>query len=358
MNILCGFLILSSTVFCQTRVDLNQQSKNVDFSNASSTKPVRTGTVIPAACMVGEIFFKTNAPAGSNLYACVATNTWASQSATGGLPSVVGHPASLLLSDGVTAFWSGLGGDVSGSADSIRVGKIQNRAVAGTAPSSGQALVWNATSSQWEPQSVSGVGGNASWEASGTAVGSRSITNLVAGVGLVSILSDTGSKINIQQSLNTAVVLTKNAHQAGTDLFCGSTTNSAATYRCVMSPTLTTYSTAMVLFWRPDVENVTGAVTLEIDGLGAKAVKLIDGVSDPLAGDMKAGQLYPVWYDGTQFRLLMSSDAERIRTGTRSACDTGRRGQLWHVFGGSGEKDTVTVCAKDAAGAYDWRGIY
>jgi hypothetical protein len=158
--------------------------------------------------------------------------------------------------------------------------------------------------------------------------------------------------------LNTAVVLTRTAHQAGTVLFCNSTTNSPVTYQCIMSPTLTAYTIPMALHWRPDVTNSGGAMTLEIDGLGARAVKLSDGATDPSAGDIKAGVLYPVWYDGVLFRLLQTSTAPRLNSTARPACDVSQRGQVWHVFGGSGVKDTVSVCAKDAAGIYDWRSIY
>jgi hypothetical protein len=59
-----------------TRVDLATQAKNVDFSGAQSTKPFKTGAVLPGTCMVGEVFFRTTAPAGENLYGCVSTNTW------------------------------------------------------------------------------------------------------------------------------------------------------------------------------------------------------------------------------------------------------------------------------------------
>lgn len=41
----------------------------------------------------------------------------------------------------------------------VDAGKLQSRNVATTAPSNGQALAWNATSSQWEPQTISGGGG-------------------------------------------------------------------------------------------------------------------------------------------------------------------------------------------------------
>ena len=72
----------------QTEVDLRTQSKSVDFSAASTTKPIKTGTVLPAACGLGEAFFQTNAPPGANLYLCTSQNSWALQSGV----AIVGTP--------------------------------------------------------------------------------------------------------------------------------------------------------------------------------------------------------------------------------------------------------------------------
>lgn len=44
--------------------------------------------------------------------------------------------------------------------------------------------------------------------------------------------------------------------------------------------------------------------------------------------------------------------------GTRPTCDVDHRGAYWHEFSGAGVKDTVEVCAKDAADAYAWRTLY
>ncbi len=57
-------------------IDLRTQARNVDFSGASLTKPTRTGNTLPSACQVGELFFKLNAAAGQNLYACTSLNVW------------------------------------------------------------------------------------------------------------------------------------------------------------------------------------------------------------------------------------------------------------------------------------------
>lgn len=47
-----------------------------DFSGAGRTAPNKTGTALPGTCTVGDTFFDTDDPAGQNLYACTATNTW------------------------------------------------------------------------------------------------------------------------------------------------------------------------------------------------------------------------------------------------------------------------------------------
>jgi hypothetical protein len=42
----------------------------------------------------------------------------------------------------------------------------------------------------------------------------------------------------------------------------------------------------------------------------------------------------------------------------RPACSSDTRGTMWFIKGDSGVADSVMVCAKDAADAYDWRKIY
>ena len=66
----------------QTKVDLSTQTRNVDFSAAQSTRPVKVGNALPATCRVGEMFFADDAEAGRNLYGCVAPNQWGVMSAS------------------------------------------------------------------------------------------------------------------------------------------------------------------------------------------------------------------------------------------------------------------------------------
>jgi hypothetical protein len=63
----------------QTAIDLTRQGR------------LGSGTTLPAQCAVGQIFFKSNAPAGASLYTCVAQNSWTavglSQGAAAGRPA-------------------------------------------------------------------------------------------------------------------------------------------------------------------------------------------------------------------------------------------------------------------------------
>jgi hypothetical protein len=75
-------MVLSTALMLegQTLIDLKSQGRNVDFSGAIATKPARVGVVLPATCSIGELFFKSDAQPGANLYACTATNVWTVQS--------------------------------------------------------------------------------------------------------------------------------------------------------------------------------------------------------------------------------------------------------------------------------------
>jgi hypothetical protein len=49
---------------------------NLDLGTLNSTKPMKRGTTLPVTCAVGDMFFKTDATLGSNLYACLPANNW------------------------------------------------------------------------------------------------------------------------------------------------------------------------------------------------------------------------------------------------------------------------------------------
>jgi hypothetical protein len=83
-SILISFCL--QQVFCwlpawgQTQIDLQAQGKNVDFSSAPTTRPLKSGVALPSTCSMGDMFFLTNVAAGANLYGCTGTNAWTLES--------------------------------------------------------------------------------------------------------------------------------------------------------------------------------------------------------------------------------------------------------------------------------------
>jgi hypothetical protein len=58
-------------------------------------------------------------------------------------------------------------------------------------------------------------------------------------------------------------------------------------------------------------------------------------------------------------QALEVNGGARLNTAAAApACGATTRGTFWVVQGATGVKDTVQVCAKDAANAYAWRTIY
>ena len=75
--ILVCLLAVRVSVEAQTRISLRSQSKDVDFSAADYTRPLKTGVIPPATCVVGDLFFDTDAPPGENIFGCTSPNVWA-----------------------------------------------------------------------------------------------------------------------------------------------------------------------------------------------------------------------------------------------------------------------------------------
>ena len=70
---------VASAGLAQTQVDLRTQSKSIDFGLAPSTRPFQTGTALPANCLIGNVYFKTDNAAGNNVFGCTAINTWTAE---------------------------------------------------------------------------------------------------------------------------------------------------------------------------------------------------------------------------------------------------------------------------------------
>lgn len=122
-------------------------------------------------------------------------------------------------------------------------------------------------------------------------MGGYKITNLGAAV------SGTDAAQYKQIQTNTTNFMTV----LGTDTLIGTT-----------NPVLEAYAAGNIFYFLP-VNTNTGAVTVNISGLGAKAITK-NGTTALSAGDLTAGQANAILYDGTQFQLLTDPFSSNVGT--------------------------------------------
>ena len=82
----------------QTTVDLTRQGK------------LGTGTVLPVQCAAGQVFFKTDAPAGANVYACTSLNVWTAMGVSSAGDGIVVSGNTVAVEDAVVPmYYTGAG---------------------------------------------------------------------------------------------------------------------------------------------------------------------------------------------------------------------------------------------------------
>lgn len=142
-------------------------------------------------------------------------------------------------------------------------------------------------------------------------------------------------------------------------------------YACSMSPALTAYVTGAEYSVKINTTN-TGAATLNLNGLGAKAIKKVTaaGVTvDPANNDLQAGAIIKVKYDGTNMQLLtpvanavslsgnevtaagtLTSNLPVIGGGSKAVAVGTRSGNTTEFATVTGSKTTSKQLAFDASG--------
>jgi hypothetical protein len=131
------------------------------------------------------------------------------------------------------------------------------------------------------------ISNGTTWTA--TAGGAGSITGCGTGMTLNGTVCD----------VNTAVIPSQAILQSGAPVYCAGSASTTST--CSLTPTLTAYTTGMVVTFKAGATNTT-TNTLNIDSLGAKSILSSSGGA-LAAGDITSGRYYDLTYDGTQFLL-------------------------------------------------------
>lgn len=92
----------------------------------------------------------------------------------------------------------------------------------------------------------------------------------------------------------------------GAILLTAADTGTAAAHVLTPATALVSYTPMLCLLYLPAVTN-TGAITVNVSGLGAKSIKTLAG-ADPTAGDIVAGAPVLLMYNGTNFINLAGSE--------------------------------------------------
>jgi len=71
--------IIDATAFVMRTSGANVLTGSIDATGAAITAPIKTGTSLPGTCAVGDLYYKSDATAGSNLQGCTSTNVWTAQ---------------------------------------------------------------------------------------------------------------------------------------------------------------------------------------------------------------------------------------------------------------------------------------
>lgn len=186
----------------QTVVDLRTQSKNVDFTNASSTKPFRSGTTLPASCSANESFLKTNAAPGQNLYVCTAPGdpgTWTVQGGTSAPNYYQGftNQSNVTLAHNlnsaaiVVVCYDSAASPNSVEFNSLHIVNVNTAAVTFGAPQSGTCVV-NGSGGGGGGSSAGGASGQIQFNNGGTLAGGNLSGDVNTSNSLVTTLASSG----------------------------------------------------------------------------------------------------------------------------------------------------------------------
>jgi hypothetical protein len=264
-------LVLLCPAMAQTLVDLRTQSKSVDFTAASTTKPFKSGTALPATCSVGEAFFQTSAPAGTNLYACTSANSWTLET---GPPGPQGP--------GGSTGPAGAQGPAGPAGAPGAIARIQN---AGTNLPVEAVLNFTAggcsddTTNGRTNCNGAGISG-LNVALNGTAVATQPTLNFISGTGIVQVCTNnTGAnRVDCTPAVDTAYALSRTTDQAGTDKSVIATSTDGVTFTAGMNPHFSIYTQNQMLAFLPSV-SCGNSPTLNLDSLGPIPLKKLSSGS-------------------------------------------------------------------------------
>ena len=344
----------------------------VDNSGATRTSPMKVGSSVPGTCTVGDLFFNTVATAGQNIYECQSTNVYTQQLNTG---SSSGGGISVYSANGLTVtantYYFPIGGggtpsttetnvDIDSPAAATITNFFAQLSVALGMGNSGVFTLRKNAASQSITCTISGASTTACSDTThsfNVAQGDLLTVQLVTTGTIVvtpnvmfamqfgnitasgTVNTGTAAQVVYYAANGSAVsgatvtgavkagnpptqaaaadlsdgpgLATKAGVQAGGYVYCADAAGSGTTYTCSVTPTLTAYTTGMLVVFKPGTAS-SGASTLNIDSVGAKTILNSDGLTAIATSDLLANGVYVLQYNGTNLVILTGPDGPWI----------------------------------------------
>ncbi|MFA6125445.1 hypothetical protein [Sphingomonas sp.] len=204
-------------------------------------------------------------------------------------------------------------GDAAARTDYAAAGQIQDGGLiyAATVGGTGDAIVLTlapAITAYAPGAVVSFIAGAANTGATTVNINSVGVQSVVGGNGSALVANEIVSgqvvvlvckTATLWQVVNKVAISSSNV-QSGTYLWGGTSGGSANAQTITLSPVPAAYAAGQTFRFIAGFAN-TSSITLNVNGLGAKTLKLSSGAVNLRVGDIIAGGVYQVTYDGTNF---------------------------------------------------------
>ena len=341
------YSILTAALMCaasgQTLINLGTQGRNVDFTGASFTRPVKTGAVFPNTCSVGDLFFNTVAPGGQNLYGCVAANSWALLG-----PSSLPDPGSngIVVRSGANSTTSVAAptGTLVGTTDAQT---LTNKTITGASITGSSIDASEINTGTFSTAQMPAFSGDIS-----TAAGSTAAT-----------LATVNSSPGVYGDASHALQLTVDAKGRVTAVSAVAVSSNGSSASAITAGSLTSISgscTAGALYFATDqpvgqqLYTCSSANTwTQLNSVGPSgALSIVNGSLDIVTSVVPRLTAANTFSGVNTF----TNGIQLQPTGSQPSCTSSVRGELWFQNNGS-SKDALQLCVYNGS-AFAWVSVY
>ena len=142
--------VATGAAIAYSKLALSNSIVNADISSGAAIADSKLATISTA----GKVSNSATTAASANTASAIVARDASGNFSAGTITAALTGNATTATT--ATSFSGALSGDVSGTQSATSVDKLKGKAISSTAPTDAQHLVWNNSTSQWVPVSISG----------------------------------------------------------------------------------------------------------------------------------------------------------------------------------------------------------